>query len=340
MSPTSNKVVLDRRARWLINSERATELYSAGRKLWTKEDLLDIEQQLTNSCSMARFSIRQLDGRIIEVVNSRFHKESPNWKPYVEFHAYWQLMHCQPDDMPTEYQSSYRVEWADQTANNLRGLQAQPEWVLDEKDLLWRNSSTRKMLSSLVEDLLGKGSSAKKVVCFGLGDFSRSAPEWFKEDNKCWGWKADVEHSANPMIQHAVALTMARLCGNEMGSLYAQDPDYTEATEEILTKKKFQIVGRYGAGGFAEIDDDSIVISPFPNAPVKQIIAELARPVIIISHGWSVFNKIGHPFVDADSPRTAKMLSNYDTYSIPTDPEEVEGMMNHSIVQDPSKLQG
>lgn len=48
--------------------------------------------------------------------------------------------------------------------------------------------------------------------------------------------------------------------------------------------------GYYGVGGFAEIDEDSIVISAFAAAPVKQIIADLARPALIISTGFKVFN--------------------------------------------------
>ncbi|KAJ6008505.1 hypothetical protein N7540_012481 [Penicillium herquei] len=180
------------------------------------------------------------------------------------------------------------------------------------------------MLSSLVQDLLGKGPRAKKVVCFGLGEFSRSAPNWFKKRNDVWGSRADVDHSSDSMIQHTVALTMARLCGNEEVSLLAQDPDYTEASEGILSNKSFQIVDRYGAGGFAEIDDDSIVISAFPNAPVKQIIADLARPVLIVSHDLSVFNEIGTPYADPESPRTKEMWVDYDKYSLPVVEDEVE----------------
>lgn len=88
-----------------------------------------------------------------------------------------------------------------------------------------------------------------------------------------------------------MALTIARLChGDETMPLLAQDPDYTEVAEEILTKIGFKIVGHHGAGGFAEIDEESIIISPFAAAPIKQIIADLARPVLIISTGFEVFN--------------------------------------------------
>ncbi|KAJ5124920.1 uncharacterized protein N7515_008745 [Penicillium bovifimosum] len=88
-----------------------------------------------------------------------------------------------------------------------------------------------------------------------------------------------------------MALTIAQLCrSNEIVPLLAQDPDYTELAETILANKGFKIVGPHGAGGFAEIDEESIVISPFAAAPVKQIIADLARPVLIISTGFDVFN--------------------------------------------------
>lgn len=162
--------------------------------------------------------------------------------------------------------------------------------VFDEKDLLWQNSTTCKHLAALVQDLLGTN-TVKKVLCFGLGDFCRSAPEWLKKQSDSWDGTSDVKNLMGCMIQHSMALTIAQLCrGNETALLLAQDPDYTEVAEKILTKKEFKIVGPHGAGGFAEIDEESIVISPFVAAPVKQIIADLARPVLIISTGFNVFN--------------------------------------------------
>lgn len=44
----------------------------------------------------------------------------------------------------------------------------------------------------------------------------------------------------------------------------------------------FEVVGQHGADGFSEIDDECIVFSPFVNAPVNQIIADLGRPVMVI----------------------------------------------------------
>ncbi|OQE47576.1 hypothetical protein PENCOP_c001G08203 [Penicillium coprophilum] len=75
----------------------------------------------------------------------------------------------------------------------------------------------------------------------------------------------------------------------------------------ILKEKEFKIGGPHGAGGFAEIDEESIVISPFAAAPVKQIIADLARPILIIFTGFDVFNGNEKSLADAESPRTRQM---------------------------------
>ncbi|KAJ5665162.1 uncharacterized protein N7477_007610, partial [Penicillium maclennaniae] len=80
----------------------------------------------------------------------------------------------------------------------------------------------------------------------------------------------------------------------------------------------------HGAGGFAEIDEDSIIISPFATAPVKQIIADLARPVLIRSTGFEVFNGNEKPLADAESPRTRQMWLDYDAYSLPSHSDDVE----------------
>lgn len=199
-------------------------------------------------------------------------------------------MRAQPKGPVETYLCSYIVDWNNRTARNFRELIAQPMQVFDEKQLLWQNSKTCKQLTALVQDVL-RTKTAKKVLCFGLGEFCRTAPEWLKKQHDSWDENSEVKNVMGCMIQHSMALTIAQLCGgNETLPLITQDPEYTEVAEDILTKKGFEIVGTYGAGGFAEIDEDSIIISPFPAAPVKQIIADLSRPVLIISTGFAVFN--------------------------------------------------
>ncbi|CAP95580.1 Pc21g06830 [Penicillium rubens Wisconsin 54-1255] len=309
---------------WRISSQRAADLYSSGTKLWTREDLKAIEQQLGQSYIMDRFSVRRIDGSIILISNPLFQVQNPIWKPYIKYQEYWQLVKTQPSGPIETYLCSYIVDWSNQTARNFRGFIAQPMQVFEEKDLLWQNSTTYKQLAALIQDLIGTN-TVKKVLCFGLGDFCRSAPEWLKEQHGSWDETSDIENVTGCIIQHSMAITIAQLCrGNETVPLLAQDPDYTELAEKILTNNGFKIVGPHGAGGFAEIDEESIVISAFAAAPVKQIIADLARPMLIISTGFNVFNSNEKPLADAESPRTRQMWLDYDVYTLPSHSKDVE----------------
>ncbi|KAJ5117645.1 hypothetical protein N7448_011277 [Penicillium atrosanguineum] len=234
---------------WRISSQRAADLYNSGTRLWTKEDLEDIEQQLGQSSTMELFLIRRIDGSIIQISNPMFQVQNPIWKPHVKFQEYWQLVKAQPTGPIETYLCSYLVDWSNLTARNFRELIAQPMQVFDEKDLLWQNSKTCKHLAALVQDLLGT-KTVKKVLCFGLGDFCRFAPEWLKKQDDSWDETSEVKNVMGCLIQHSMALTIAQLCcGNEPVSLLAQDPEYTKVAEEILTKKGFKIVGTHGAGG-------------------------------------------------------------------------------------------
>lgn len=95
------------------------------------------------------------------------------------------------------------------------------------------------------------------------------------------------------IVQHSIALTLANVCNKTARNtirLLAQDPDYTVQSRRILAENGFEIVGQFGAGGFSEIDGESIVFSPFASAPVKQILADTARPALVISSGFGAFN--------------------------------------------------
>ncbi|KAL4935380.1 hypothetical protein BDV06DRAFT_207152 [Aspergillus oleicola] len=331
---------------WRISSQRAADLFNSGTKLWTKEDLRDIEQQLAQSSIMERFSVRGIDGSIIQISNPMFQVQNPIWKPHVKYQEYWQLVKAQPNGPIETYLCSYIVDWTNQTARDFRELIAQPMQVFDKKDMLWQNSKSCTQLAALVQPLLGTN-TVKKILCFGLGDFCRSAPEWLKKQDHSRDEDSEVQHVTGCMIQHSMALTIAHLCcGNETVPLLAQDPEYTEAAKKILIKKGFRIVGPHGAGGFAEIDEESIVISPFAAAPVKQIIADLARPMIIISTGFDVFNSKEKPLADAESPRTKQMWRDYKTYSLSSYSDDVEiccalkGVQLYCRREQPLGLQG
>jgi hypothetical protein len=95
-----------------------------------------------------------------------------------------------------------------------------------------------------------------------------------------------------PMIQHSLILDLKEFVLNrgksEQYRCYAQDPSYSD--DDVETLKHFDITVLDDPSGFLEVDSRSILISISPNVPVKQIIADLCRPAII------VWNSEGKPW--------------------------------------------
>lgn len=174
------------------------------------------------------------------------------------------------------------------SARNFRGLIENPTSVFEQIRLRWNNSTSCKVLRSQFEKLL-VGRKVTKVVCFGLGDICRKPPEWWTRQAVLGGHEFEANFVRENMVQHLIALTIAEICGSGI-QLLAQDPDYTDQAKELLRRNGFSLVGQFGAEGFAEVDDNSIVFSVFVEAPLKQIIADIARPHLIISTGFEVFN--------------------------------------------------
>lgn len=65
-------------SQWKISSQRAADLYDSGVRLWRKEDLVDIEQQLAQSVMMEKFTIRRIDGSVVHIKNPMFGCKSPS----------------------------------------------------------------------------------------------------------------------------------------------------------------------------------------------------------------------------------------------------------------------
>lgn len=67
------------RAIWIKSSQSASNIYEAGSKLWTKSDLKNIEQQLTQCERIQCFTVRRIDGTVLEIENHLFGESSPIW---------------------------------------------------------------------------------------------------------------------------------------------------------------------------------------------------------------------------------------------------------------------
>jgi hypothetical protein len=114
---------------------------------------------------------------------------------------------------------------------------------------------------------------------------------------------------------------------NGILNCYAQDPDYTEIDKLVL--KEHGITTLEDPRGFLEIESSTVVISICADVPVKQIVADIARPAIMI---WNRVREVDNEppryvsylrFIklltycstDGDSPRVRQMIRDgYDEY--------------------------
>jgi SRR1 len=84
--------------------------------------------------------------------------------------------------------------------------------------------------------------------------------------------------------QHALLLTLLDVLRERDEDMriacFAQDPVYTSADKAVLIESGIQPLE--DAHGILEIDDCSVVFSTAPDIPVKEIVADIARPSLLI----------------------------------------------------------
>jgi hypothetical protein len=233
--------------------------------------------------------------------------------------------------------------------------------LFNTKQQEWEASLTCAAFTSQFRKALGGDGNPKsvtKIVCFALGDLSSKPPDWWRIQNDALPEdERELETSIvdGALVHQAIALTMAniiRSCAKPSDRgirLLTQDPGYCDETKDLIKDLGFEVEGGYGAGGFTEVDDETVVFSPFPRAPVKQIIADLARPLAFITLiGTTVWNSRRYlippplqwfyltcvlfrkPYADPESPRTKQMWERYERWDFPvsSDSKQLGGSLH------------
>jgi hypothetical protein len=129
----------------------------------------------------------------------------------------------------------------------------------------WRDSKTWILLKEYL--CTPSHSCIDNIVCFGLGPLAG----------------IDGRDTTRSLTQHAAAKTIAKalseFCGSSI-SCYAQDPAYTDVDEKVL--RSIGITPLNDPKGFLQVGRNTLVLSVNPNVPVKQIIADVQRPVAML----------------------------------------------------------
>ncbi|KAI9759800.1 MAG: hypothetical protein M4579_002099 [Chaenotheca gracillima] len=188
----------------------------------------------------------------------------------------------------------------------------------------WESSDARKHLKSMLCSI-DFPSPVTKIVGFA-----------------CASMAYDLQHACRQAsaFQHALLLTLQEDIGEKQGNnshhirCYAQEPAYDSIDEHVLAGHNITVLD--DPKGFLEVDDSTVVFSCAPNVPVKEIIADIARPAVMI---W---NRVceddpTHAKTDPNSPRVRQLArSSYKELEFPGDEEhfgDVAIYVRHTSLQ-------
>lgn len=85
------------------------------------------------------------------------------------------------------------------------------------------------------------------------------------------------------LMQHAAMLTMAKTLEEQNGNkvkCYAQDPANNGVGDKFL--ESIGITPLRDPKGFLEVDAETLFISASPDQPIRQVIADLEKPAVIL----------------------------------------------------------
>ncbi|KAI1410445.1 hypothetical protein F5Y13DRAFT_192306 [Hypoxylon sp. FL1857] len=317
------------------STQKAADLYRSGQKLWIASDLERIEYELSHCKDMPSFTLRRFDGSLVSVKNPMYGVANPIWRPQIIFQDYWYLMiQDNPqaqlrDTLPYSFPYySYFIEWENRTFGNFIASEApSPDTAFEKVKEEWERSPSCDLLKRQLATVLGER-KITKVLCFGLGDILLSS-------ERALGSRYDLEMAIldqkKRLMQHMFGLTIATAARAGMGEnveLFIQDPAYTQKGKKVLEKAGFTIVGDHGAGGLSKIDDNSAVFCCCGTLPMRQLIADLARPAIIVGGTFThiLTNKAYAPFAcDTESPRSIELYKGYTRHDVGiVEPDQLE----------------
>ncbi|KAI2614933.1 hypothetical protein GGR54DRAFT_615385 [Hypoxylon sp. NC1633] len=131
-----------------------------------------------------------------------------------------------------------------------------------------------------------------KIVAFALGPLARES----REVDRPTAQHALVSVLHSSLVQRGILSATSRR--------YLQDPIYEKMDMDALSSEGFTVLD--DPQGFLVLDESSVLVSISPNVPVKQIVADICRPGIIIWYRESDL----YPCTDPNSPRVANMIQN------------------------------
>ncbi|KJK81980.1 hypothetical protein H634G_03244 [Metarhizium anisopliae BRIP 53293] len=297
------------------------ELYDAGTPFFTKE-MIQLAQDQVDEIAESSVSTEKVEHLGFD---GKMHSQSlpPSYffskiddgilVPIVGYKSFEALTILPPNRVDDNLFVSVRVSGSLRLINKPPDiLQDDARCAFDQHFDLWQQGKDWADLKERIRPHLSTlPMTIDKIIGFGLGVLTMEAG--CNDDD---GW---VKRCSE---QHALMLTLAKMLQEHTGNsvkCFAQDPAYSNTCKDILGKRDVEIV--HGDTGFLLVDENSIMLSFSPTVPVRQVIADLARPAMMVcnmisrstTREWRRRGGVNiSPFTtDPVSPRVMAMKEEY-----------------------------
>ncbi|KAI1195287.1 hypothetical protein F5X97DRAFT_308606 [Nemania serpens] len=284
---------------------------SGMKPLYTREILNQAEAALASNEEY--IEVKNTEGKTTRIKNVERSVEprdippgSKGWRNIIAFRDERNLQRLEIIGKPEEFFSVYPYTTLFHGANRTEAeTRSTFKAVIEE----FEASEEAAAITNLIMTHL-KGCSVNKIIAFGLGriGFVRPGPP-----------QTYYEYAAARVVARAV-----QVVSSSPTVLLAQDPMYTSVCKKILDEFGIDVIEGYGAKGFSLLDDDTLVLAHHPSFPLREIIADLARPAMIcmkpalaLSSSSSSHRPYPDVRADVDSQRSRKMLEEYRRVTLP-----------------------
>ncbi|KAI0598226.1 hypothetical protein F4775DRAFT_186940 [Biscogniauxia sp. FL1348] len=311
------------------------DLYEEGAPMYTKERIEDIQEQLRDD-DRSVFTLTRIDGQAA----TQGFRPMPKALKLVDFFTYQELVQDTYTSRPFPY-CTYAVMslYRQKSRWDAPGGIPQPDDIARHEDEA--ESGGVAAVTAGLEDMSVEDRTHARwhSAFFGAtrewegtescarlrGRLARAfelVPEqWAKVDKVvCFALGEPGNDTRQRMMQHAMITTIADMLEARFQTRVrklTQDPGYSAVTVDGLRRHGFEVMEEPGGvAGYLEIDNNSVVASIYLPQPIKQMIADMARPMMIIVNSIipdTPANKIIERQARkySESPRTRDMWQDY-----------------------------
>ncbi|KAI1489576.1 hypothetical protein F5X96DRAFT_670531 [Biscogniauxia mediterranea] len=302
--------------------ERLVALYEEGKPFYTKDVFVEIETKLVTlnlSLNEPTITFKAIDGSEAKRVFTEERRTKPNISIMVKVHDYQDMLDL------------VRYNWHDEAVRDsamspisFSVIRHKPRDVILGKDYwklafasamdAWKETTACKKVFAALEKADKQVRNVESIVCFGLSSLT-----------------LDITGTPLPprnTTQYAAVVLIAKYISERLGKkifVHSQEPFADDITIHVLRQHGiFTYEGHIRfTHGFIDVNDNALVVSISPDSPVRSVVADIARPPILICNGYfkggrdeelEFWESQGSPIIPATldpvTPRVRAMLEN------------------------------